>query len=128
LPRDLVSAGGSIPTTQEAQPAPPAAAPENRAEFRDFCNQVSPLGDMRRVVVAAEGARRFLGMEAVSQEELTSLFDSARWKQPGNLVQTLRNAARSTFRWLERVPGRRGYYTVTGKGRTEVLGDLTAAD
>ena len=83
---------------------------------------------MRRVVVAAEGARRFLGMEAVSQEELTSLFDAVGWKQPGSPVQTLRNAARSSFRWLERVPGRRGYYTVTDKGRAEVLGGLTAAD
>lgn len=121
--------GGSVPTTQqEAQPAPPAAAPEDREEFRNFCNQVNPLGDMRRVVVAAEGARRFLEMEAVSQQELTSLFDSAEWRQPGNLVQTLRNAARSSFRWLERVSGRRGYYTVTDKGRTDVLVDHTAAD
>ena len=72
--------------------------------------------------MAAEGARRFLAMEAVSQKELTSLFEAVDWSQPGNFVQTLRNAARSSFRWLERVPGRRGYYTVTDKGRRGVLG------
>jgi hypothetical protein len=73
---------------------------------------------MRRVVVAAEGASRFLGYQSVSAEELGRLFDLAGWQRPHSFVQTLRNAARSKFRWLERVPGRSGQYKVTDLGRT----------
>ena len=86
-----------------------------------FCQAANPLGDMRRVVVAAEGARRFLGLADVDAETLGRLFDLAGWRQPHSFTQTLRNAGRSTFRWLERVPGRAGRYTVTGAGRAAVL-------
>ena len=92
-------------------------------EFQRFCLRASPLGDMRRVVVTAEGARLYLGMEAVSPGELASIFDALGWTMPASFVQALRNAARSIFRWLERVPGRRSYYTVTSKGRDVVLGE-----
>jgi hypothetical protein len=87
-------------------------------EFVAFCQNASPLGDMRRVVVAAEGASRFLGHQSVNAEELGRLFDLAGWQRPHSFVQTLRNAARSKFRWLERVPGRSGQYKVTDLGRT----------
>jgi hypothetical protein len=106
---------------------PPTMAPEEKIEdwerFRTFCKQTNPLGDMRRVVVAAEGARLHLNMKSVSTKELASLFESLGWTRPRNLVQTLRNSARSIFRWMERVPGRRGFYTVTDKGREIVLGE-----
>ena len=107
----------------------PAATPERikpglqvEQSFAQFCGALSPLGDMRRAVVAVEGARRFLDMDNVSERELGGLFDLMGWRQPGDLVQTLRNAARSKFRWLERVPGSPGYYAVTKTGRDVVIG------
>ena len=108
----------------EPQPVPqptvsPSAGPE--ADFARFCAELSPMGDMRRLVAAAEGARRFLGMDRVSEGELGRLFDLAEWQRPADFVQTLRNAARSKFRWLERVSGTTGYYAVTPKGRDQVV-------
>ena len=95
---------------------------EVEESFAGFCSSLSPMGDMRRVVVAAEGASRFLGMEGVSEQELGRLFELAKWRQPVNILQTLRNAARSKFRWLERVPGTTGYYIATDIGRDKVIG------
>jgi len=85
--------------------------------FIQFCRSVNPLGDMRRVVVAAEGAERFLRADGVDAEELSRLFDLAGWTQPHSFTQTLRNAARSKFRWIERMPGRNGRYWVTERGK-----------
>jgi hypothetical protein len=96
-------------------------SPEQQA-FIDFCQEANPLGDMRRVVVAAEGAARYLGTASVDADDLERLFDLAGWPRPHSFVQTLRNAARSKFRWLERVPGRSGQYTVTHLGRVTALG------
>ena len=73
---------------------------------------------MRKVVVAAEGARRFLDMPSVDATNLAGLFDLAGWRTPHNFTQTLRNAARDKYRWLERVPGRSGRYSSTQLGRT----------
>ena len=81
---------------------------------------------MRRVVVAAEGARAFLELDAVSEDELVYLFDLAGWRRPNDFLQTLRNSARSTFRWLERTPGRPGYYSVTSVGKAAVIHRPTA--
>ena len=89
--------------------------------FIQFCQSANPVGDMRKVVVAAEGASQFLEMPSVSAEDLEDLFDRVGWLQPHNFTQTLRNAARSKFRWLERVPGRAGQYTVTPLGRETTL-------
>ena len=102
--------------------ASPAGLSEGERAFIDFCRQANPLGDMRRVVVAAEGAARYLDAQSVDSENLERLFDLAGWQRPHSLVQTLRNAARSKFRWLERVPGRSGHYTVTDLGRVTALG------
>ena len=90
-------------------------------DFSVFCRTVDPIGDMRKVVVAAEGATRMFSMENVDVWELGHLFNIAGWPQPHSLTQTLRNAARSKFRWLERVPGRGGRYSVTDDGRSLVL-------
>ena len=90
--------------------------------FVDFCRAANPLGDMRRVVVAAEGASRYLAMEGVDAEALGNLFDIVGWPRAHNFVQTLRNAARSKFGWLERIPGRAGHYSVTDLGRATALG------
>jgi len=92
-----------------------------RAAFTDFCQNASPMGDMRRVVVAAEGASRHFGIDGVNAEELGWLFDVAGWRKPGNFTQTLRNAARSKFGWLERIPGRSGRYAATTLGLTKTL-------
>ena len=85
--------------------------------------RLAPAGDMRRVVAAAEGARRFLGMDRVSTQELGALFDFVQWPKPRNFLQTLRNAGRSDFRWLQRVPGSSGYYSVTDQGRREIISE-----
>ena len=91
---------------------------EFRLEFYEFCRDANPMGDMRRVVVAAEGAIRYFGTDGVSAEDLGWLFDLAGWRKPNNFTQTLRNAARAKFGWLERIPGRSGRYAVTDLGRS----------
>ena len=78
---------------------------------------------MRKVVVAAEGAQRFLGMDSVDVTDLAELFELARWRQAHDFIQTLRNAARDNYRWVERLPGRTGRYSVSDLGRSVVLGN-----
>jgi hypothetical protein len=97
---------------------PESISDESRLEFFEFCRDASPMGDMRRVVVAAEGAIRYFGTDGVSAEDLGWLFDLAGWRKPNNFTQTLRNAARAKFGWLERIPGRSGRYAVTDLGRS----------
>jgi hypothetical protein len=91
--------------------------------FVQFCQSLNPLGDMRKVVAAAEGAAQFLEMDSVDADDLARLFEQVGWMIPHSFTQTLRNAARSKFRWLERVPGRSGHYMVTTGGRTVILGE-----
>ena len=91
-------------------------------DFVAFCQSVNPMGDMRRVVVAAEGAGRFFRAEGVNADELGELFDLAGWRRANSFTQTLRNAARSKFGWLERIPGRSGRYAATDLGRSVTLG------
>ena len=150
LPKDLVQlhTGGAAPRGMEEKgtnvslPAPEAGTTrrdesepgvgravgwedlgkEVQESFTSFCGELAPMGDMRRVVVAAEGAKRLLGTDSVSERELGALFDLAGWRRPADFLQTLRNAARRKFRWLERVPGTTGYYTVTAMGRDTVVG------
>lgn len=74
----------------------------------DFRQKANPMGDMRRVVVATEGARQHFGIDGVNAGELSWLFDIARWRRPADFVQTQRDAVRSKFGWLERIPGRSG--------------------
>jgi hypothetical protein len=100
---------------------PNLSDPRMGLDFTTFCRAVNPIGDMRKVVVAAEGAARNFSMENVDSWELGHLFDKAGWSQPHSFTQALRNAARSKFRWLERVPGRAGRYSVTDAGRAVVL-------
>ena len=119
-------AGESIldPSSANSIAVPPGLSDPRRArDFTIFCRGADPMGDMRKVIAAAEGARRHLNMDNVDTWELGHLFDLAGWTRPRNFTQTLRNAARTSFRWLERVPGRAGRYTTTEKGRSEVLGD-----
>ena len=125
-----------------AAPTAPAPAPEVEAlngaskgniplgttspdelEFMAFCQRVNPLGDMRKVVVAAEAAHRYLNVNSVDPDELERLFNLVGWPIPHSFVQTLRNSARTKFRWLERIPGRPGHYKVTTTGRSIVLGE-----
>ena len=101
---------------------PPEFLSERGAtDFTAFCRDAKPLGDMRRVVVAAEGASRHFGVEGITADDLAWLFDLAEWRRPGNFTQTLRNAARSKFGWLERIPGRSGRYATTALGRSKTL-------
>ena len=97
-------------------------SPEQERDFVKFCHSANPLGDMRRVVVAAEGANRIFAMPSVDAEDLAGLFDLAGWRRAHNFTQTLRNAARDKFRWLERLPGRTGRYAVAELGRSVTLG------
>lgn len=99
-----------------------AQTPESREDFTSFCQNVNPMGDMRRVVVAAEGATRFFRADGVNADELGELFDLAGWRRANSFTQTLRNAARSKFGWLERIPGRAGRYAATDLGRSVTLG------
>ena len=119
---EAVAAG--INSGENGQTAATALTPSTAAEARfiEFCNTANPLGDMRRVVVAAQAAHQILNVASVDAQELGRLIELAGWPGPHSIVQTLRNAARSKFRWLERVPGRSGYYTVTEVGRSIALG------
>ena len=92
-----------------------------REDFTAFCQSLNPMGDMRRVVVAAEAATRFFGLEGVTADDLGELFDLAGWRRANSFTQTLRNAARSKFGWLERIPGRAGRYAATDVGRSITL-------
>lgn len=94
-------------------------------KFIEFCGSHSPIGDMRRLVVAAEGASKYLNVPEVSPHELNRLFRLASWPIPNDLLQSLRNSARRSFQWFQRVPGRQGYYSVTDKGRNEVMQRLS---
>ena len=125
----LEGAGNGVEATNGAglgrnnSPALGNVVPEvSERAFVDFCRAANPLGDMRRVVVAAEGANRYLSIDGVDAEALGRLFDIVGWPRAHNFVQTLRNAARSKFGWLERIPGRAGHYTVTDVGRSTALG------
>lgn len=89
--------------------------------FLKFCLDLSPVGDMRRVVVAAEAASKFLGIDQISERELSTLFESLGWRKPNNFLHTLRNAGRKNFQWLQRVPGHAGYYALTNNGRHAVI-------
>ncbi len=97
-------------------------------EFQEFCRCLDPLPDMRRVVVAAEGARRYLGTGQVSPVELAKLFNWLQWAEPPSFLQTLRNAGRRNYRWMESVPGGSGYYVVTERGRRAVVRSDTEPD
>ena len=119
----------SIPPTQHEQVLPKSGGEaeehgdvSGRESLGRYYQAMNPIGDMRRIVVAAAGASHYLAMQSVSAVELGDLFDLASWSRPSDFVQTLRNAARSNFRWMERVPGRRGYYSVSNKGRAAVIG------
>ena len=91
---------------------------ESEDDFVQFCNSVNPLGDMRKVVVVVDAAERYLNLKGIDSEELGLLFDLIGWPHPHDFGQTLRNAARSKFRWLERMPGRTGRYGITQTGRS----------
>ena len=93
-----------------------------RDDFVAFCQNLNPMGDMRRVVVAAEGAHRFFEADGVTADELGELFDLTGWRRANSFTQTLRNAARAKFGWLERIPGRSGRYAATDYGREVTMG------
>ena len=113
------------PTTGSQEPVSVQGNPQSAASdaaFAEFCRLADPLGDMRKAVVAAEGANRFLGMDSVDASSLARLFGLAGWRLPHDFTQTLRNAARNKYRWLEREPGRAGRYSATDLGRAATLG------
>ncbi len=93
----------------------------SESEFAEYCRSVAPVGDMRRVVLAAWAANHFLGTSSISDNELSNLFHLVGWRKPESFIQTLRNAARSKFRWMERIPGRSGYYCATDAGIRAVV-------
>ena len=90
-------------------------------DFMAFCQAINPTGDMRRVVVAAVAANRFFELEGVTADEVGELFDLIGWRRANSFTQTIRNAARSKFGWLERIPGKAGRYAATDVGRSTTL-------
>ncbi len=92
-----------------------------REDFTAFCQAINPTGDMRRVVVAAEAANRFFGLDGINADEVGELFDLVGWRRANQFTQTIRNAARTKFGWMERIPGRSGRYAPTDFGRGKTL-------
>ena len=131
---DVPPPNGMAHRTGAATPAiPPSGTAEDvmdvrmqpqqaKDDYRAFCQSLNPMGDMRRVVVAAEGSSRFFAWEGVSADDLGELFDLAGWRRANSFTQTIRNAARSKFGWLERIPGRSGRYAATDLGRAIIFG------
>ena len=116
--------GSDKPAASEQPESPQSArSPEAEGAFIELCRSAKPLRIMRRIVVAAEAARRFFGMESVDGAELAWLFDLAGWRQPPSFAEALRNAARAKFGWLELIPGRAGRYAATDLGRAVTLGE-----
>ena len=115
------------PTTDIDEDEFPIAsgAADNNPAFLKFCLDLSPVGDMRRVVVVAEGASKFLGINQVSERELSFLFEYLGWPKPSNFLHTLRNAGRKNFQWLQRIPGHSGYYALTNNGRRAIMPDTS---
>lgn len=122
-PPSATTAALGVEPTPASTPAAGTMTPSEH-EYIAFCQRVNPLGDMRRVVVAAEAADRYLNVNSVDPDNLEHLFTLAGWPIPHSFVQTLRNAARTKFRWLERIPGLSGHYKVTNTGRSIVLGEV----
>lgn len=110
------SNGASGGAEESKAPSTPA-----ESEFAEYCRSVAPVGDMRRVVLAAWAANHFLGTGSISDKELSRFFQLVGWRKPESFTQALRNAARSKFRWLERIPGRSGYYCATDVGIRAVV-------
>ena len=121
--RETTAPGVGSSGADETPAARRVASTASEKRFARFCANAAPLGDMRKVVVAADGAKLFLDMASVDATDLAGLFDLAGWRIPHNFIQTLRNAARDKYRWLERVPGRSGRYTATELGRTVTSSD-----
>ena len=86
-----------------------------------FASRSIRRGDMRRVVVAADAANRFFGLDGVHADEVGELFDLIGWRRANSFTQTIRNAARAKFGWMERIPGRSGRYAATDVGRSTTL-------
>ena len=120
------ASGAAEPTNTQPSKVKVAQADGNTDQLVEFCRGLAPLGDMRRIVAIAEGARRFRGVMQVSPLELGTLFDEVGWPRPKDFVQALRNAGRRRFGWLARVPGKQGYYTPTEEGVKEVVGKQEA--
>ena len=78
------------------------------------------LAALRRVCVKLL-ARRQPARSNSSPMIMGELFDLAGWRRANSFTQTLRNAARSKFGWLERIPGRSGRYAATDLGRSTTL-------
>ena len=114
----VIPVNGMVEDVMDVKAQPQQA----RDDFRAFCQSLNPMGDMRRVVVAAEGASRFFSWDGVSADDLGELFDLAGWRRANSFTQTIRNAARSKFGWLERIPGRSGRYAATDVGRSIIFG------
>ena len=110
------SNGASVVMAESQATSTPA-----ESEFAEYCRSVAPVGDMRRVVLVAWAANHFLGTSSISDRELSRLFQLVGWRKPESFTQALRNAARSKFRWLERIPGRSGYYCATDVGIRAVV-------
>ena len=121
--QSAMPAAGVAPASSAVLGDVGAAGTAAEQAFADYCQQVNPLGDMRKVVVAAEAAARYLDLQSVDPDRLAALFTLAGWPIPHSFVQTLRNAARSKFRWMERVAGLNGHYRVSDVGRSIVLGE-----
>ena len=126
-PKTEVPPSSTTPVHPNGGPEGMPSGPFTQGEhsFLEFCRSVNPIGDMRRVVVAIEGSRRFLGKDSLDATELGKAFDLAGWRHPSSFTQTLRNAARNKFRWLERIPGRAGRYSTTELGRSTTLGGVS---
>ena len=83
------------PSVTAAPNGEPARAPTlatetmtpSEHEYIAFCQRVNPLGDMRRVVVAAEAAHRYLNIASVDPDSLAHLFMLAGWPIPHSFVQ-----------------------------------------
>ena len=81
----------------------------------NFYKEKDPRNDMERVTVLAYYAKEYRDIPEVSEDELSPLFNEVGGQLPKAVMQTLRNAARKKYSYLES-SGKKGYYRITNTG------------
>ena len=81
----------------------------------NFYKEKDPRNDMERITVLGYYAKEYRSIPEVSESELAPLFNEVGGQLPKDIMQTLRNAARKKYSYLEST-GRKGYYRITNIG------------
>jgi hypothetical protein len=132
VPADILGLAGKKPVEDgpireeaDGQATPPTQPDHPPEALRDFYQRKNPKNDMEKVTIAAFYAKEYRGKDEITEEDVRRLLNEAgERKLPRNVANTLNNAARANYGYLERVKGKRGSYEVTNAGQNLVNYDL----